>query len=332
MVQTDASGPSRAEILDQAVGRWRPQLTGKVAVVTGGARGIGRAMTEGLIRAGAKVAALDKTWGNDEEFRKQLEASGNGIGVEADVTNDAQLDAAYKAVIDRFGTTDILINNAALVSETLFAPKGRVKTLDTSDRDWETMFGVNVFGLLKGIRRFIKPMQEKGSGSIVSVISSGALTVSAGTGYFALRPNSLEMPYQATKAAVMTMSFYLGAEVRDEGIAVNQVMPGHTRASWFDTTARAWADIGQTYGGRPVVPEHIVPITLFLASQDAKGVTGMLYGVSDWNFDNGYGKTSVWLDRDMPADLDERYKEIEAAQAQRAGMPVMGVSTPTMRP
>src|ERR671933_1709894 len=124
-----------------------------------------------------------------------------------DGTDDAQLDAAFAAVTERFGPTDILVNNAALVSETLFYPTGRVKTLDTTDADWETMFRVNVFGTVKVIRRFIRPMREKGRGSIMNVVSSGVLPVAGGGGYFGLRPFTVEMPYQSTKAAVMAMTF-----------------------------------------------------------------------------------------------------------------------------
>jgi NAD(P)-dependent dehydrogenase (short-subunit alcohol dehydrogenase family) len=252
------------------------------------------------------------------------------MAVTMDVTNDAQLDAAYKAVLDRFGTTDVLINNAALVSETLFAPLGRVKTLDTKDSDWEAMFRVNCFGVVKAIRRFIQPMIEKGHGSIVNVVSSGVLPVAAGGGYFGLRPFTTEMPYQATKAAVMALTFYLGDEVRSQGVAVNAIMPGHTRASWFDATARAWQEKGQVYGSRPVVPEHVVPIILFLAGQDAQGVTGMLYPVPDWNHDHGYGKYVDWADHSFPPELEEMY-----AKAEAGGAPVRGggirVNAPAMR-
>ena len=122
------------------------------------------------------MAAADKTWEGADEFRKQLESSGRGMAITMDVTDDAQLDAAYASVTQRFGTTDILVNNAALVSETQFYPTGRVKTLDTKDSDWETMFKVNTFGVMKAIRRFVRPMLEKKRGSIVNVVSSGVLT------------------------------------------------------------------------------------------------------------------------------------------------------------
>jgi NAD(P)-dependent dehydrogenase (short-subunit alcohol dehydrogenase family) len=240
------------------------------------------------------------------------------MAVVMDVSDDVQVDAGYEAVMARFGTSDVLINCAALVSETLFSPFGHVKTLDTHDRDWETMFGVNVFGALKAIRRFVRPMTEKHSGSIVNVLSSGVLTTSTGGAYAGLRPTSMEMPYQATKAALMALGFYLAEEIRVDGVAVNALMPGHTRASWFDATARAYAGRDQVYGGRPVVPEHVVPLTVMLAGQDGSGVTGRLFHVPDWNYDHGFGNYQFWMDRSLPPDMEEMYRRFESANPPRA--------------
>jgi len=313
MADKDAVMIRQAEMVEQAIEQRRRDVEGRVVVVTGGARGLGGSMAEGFLKAGAKVVAADKTWAGADQLRDRLESSGRGMAVEMDITDDAQLDSAYAAVIQRFGTTDVLVNNAALVSETLFAPLGHVKTLDTKDSDWEAMFKVNVFGTVKVIRRFIQPMLENKRGSIVNVVSSGVLPVSIGGGWYGLRPGTVEMPYQATKAAVMALTFYLGEEVWGEGVALNAIMPGHTRASWFDATARAYQDKGQVYFMRPVVPEHVLPIMLFLASQDGQGVTGRLYNVPEWNFDHGYGKYAAWHDHSFPPDIEEAYSKVEAA-------------------
>ncbi len=329
MVERDALLSRQREMVEQAIERARPDIDGRVAVVTGGARGIGAAIAGGLLRAGARVVAADKTWDGADELRAQLESSGRGMAIEVDVADDGQLDAAYAAVIERFGTADVLVNNAALVSETLFYPTGRVKTLDTTDRDWELMFRVNVFGTVKAIRRFIRPMIEKRRGSIINMASSGVLPVSGGGGYFGLRPYTVEMPYQATKAAVMALTFYLADEVRDDGVAVNAIMPGHTRASWFDATARAWRERGQVYTYRPVVPAHVLPITLFLAAQDGRGVTGMLYPVPEWNYDHGYGSYAAWQDHSLPPDLEEQFSRAEAATPDTRAR--IGINSPAMR-
>src|SRR5689334_7159519 len=122
MAQTDNLATKQHVLVDRAIERSRREVEGRVAVVTGGARGLGKAIAEGLLRAGANVAAADKTWNGSDDFRKALESSGRGIAVQMDVTDDEEMDAAYASVIERFGTCDILVNNAALVSETLFAP------------------------------------------------------------------------------------------------------------------------------------------------------------------------------------------------------------------
>ena len=310
---TDAVKRRQSEMVERALAQCGRDVAGRVVVVTGAARGIGKTISQAMLKAGAKVAAADKSWAGADAFRSELESSGNGAALTMDLSDAAQLDAAYAATLERFGTVDVLVNNAALVSETLFAPMGHVKTLDTKDSDWETMFGVNVFGTVKMIRRFIRPMLEKGSGSIINVVSSGVLPVSTGGGYFGLRPGTVEMPYQATKAAVMALTFYLGEEVRNDGVAVNAIMPGHTRASWFDATARAYQDRGMAYFMRPAIPEHVVPIMLFLAAQDGRGVAGRLYYVPDWNYDHGYGNYAAWADRALPPDMEAAYSKVEAA-------------------
>ncbi len=311
--QNDKLIARQREMVRQATEQWKRQVEGKVVVVTGGARGIGRAMAEGLLAAGAKVVAADKKWDGAEEFSKLLENSGRGMAIQVDVAEDVSLDSAYEAVIQRFGTVDVLVNNAALVSETLFYPQGHVKTLDTKDSDWEAMFKVNTFGVLKAIRRFIRPMLEKRSGSIINVISSGVLPTHQGGSYFGLRPWTVEMPYQATKAATMAMSFFLAEEVRGDGVAVNAIMPGHTRASWFDATAKSWSEMGMVYFMRPSIPEHVTPSTLFLAGQDGHGVTGRLVYIPEWNYDHGFGDAAAWSDYALPPEMEEMYSKLETA-------------------
>ncbi|HLY66705.1 MAG TPA: SDR family NAD(P)-dependent oxidoreductase, partial [Chloroflexota bacterium] len=95
MAQADALKTRQSQMVQQAIEQRRGDLEGRVVVVTGGARGIGRTMSEGLLKAGAKVVAADKTWNGADDFRQQLESSGQGMAVEMDVTNDGQLDSVY---------------------------------------------------------------------------------------------------------------------------------------------------------------------------------------------------------------------------------------------
>jgi NAD(P)-dependent dehydrogenase (short-subunit alcohol dehydrogenase family) len=307
----------QAEMVGRALSQWRPFVGDQVVVITGGARGIGKVLGQGLLETGAKIVCADISWRKADEFRDQLRGSGRGLDLDLDITSDESVHAAYTAVMQRFGRVDTLINNAGLVSETLFAPKGKVPTLQTTDQDWQKMFGVNVFGTVRMIQAFAPAMVDQGSGSIVNVVSSGVLMESVGGGYFAARPWTTEMPYQASKSAITTLTFYLAEELKRTGVAVNAFMPGHTRASWFDDTARAVSSEGRIYALRPMAPQHVVPLVLFLAAQasSASGepATGRLYHVPDWNYDHGYGGLQSWGDYDLPADIEEGYRRLEAA-------------------
>jgi NAD(P)-dependent dehydrogenase (short-subunit alcohol dehydrogenase family) len=270
-------------------------LKDRVVVVTGAARGMGRAYVDGFLARGAKVVATDRSWDAVPEFDRSL--ARNILVVTMDVTDDAQIDAAYQATLDRFGTVDVLVNNAAMRQRDLFPPTGRVTTLETKDSDWQKSFGVNLFGTLKVIRRFIRPMVEKKRGSIVNTVSSGVLLHSQGGAYVALRPHTREMPYMSSKAALTTMSFYLADEMQEHNVAVNIVIPGHARTTGFDEQNRARLASGGRRGSTPVVPEHIVPLVLHLAVQDASGLTGRMFDVTKWNIEHGLGGPEAWTDK-----------------------------------
>ncbi len=282
-------------------------LEGKVVAITGAARGMGQAFTRGFLQAGAKVVAMDLSWepsgysgDRDTQYLEDLRRRPDDVIVATvDVTNGEQLDAAYEATMAKWGTCDVLINDAAMRQRILFPPTGRTTTLETSDEQWEQMFAVNVFGALKATRRFVKPMLEKQSGSVVSVISSGALHHSYGGAYRALRPNSREMPYQSTKAALLTMMFYLADEIRSQNVAVNVMVPGHTRTTGFDeqNIARRELGMGNPNAPLPLRADHMVPLAMFLAAQDAASEnTGRCFDVVTWNIEHGLGGQQAWED------------------------------------
>lgn len=304
------------QMIDRAIAEWKPLVSGSVVAITGGARGIGRVLANGLLSAGAKVACADVSWKGSEAFRDSLNKSKNSIAVDADITSHDAVVAAHAEIVKKFGRVDVLINNAGLVSETLFAPKGHVPTLETKSSDWQRIFGVNVFGTVDVIRTFSKTMLDNQRGSIITVVSSGVLMESVGGGFFGARPWTKEMPYQSTKAALTAMTFYLAEEQKKSGIAVNAFMPGHTRASWFDATADAFRKEGRVYALRPMAPQHVLPIVLFLASQASSSVldqvTGRLYHVPDWLYDHGFGGLRSWGDYDLPDEIEAGYRRLEA--------------------
>lgn len=278
-------------------------LENRVVVITGAARGMGAAYVRGFLAEGAKIVASDKSWNGSEAFKAELEDTGRALAMDMDLTSNEQIDEVYAATLDRFGTVDVLVNNAGMRMRDLFPPDGRRTTLETSDEDFFRMYDVTVFGTLRVIRRFVKPMIEKRRGSIISVISSGALFHSHGGGYQALRPNSREQPYMSSKAALANMTFYLADEIKEHNVAANIVVPGHTRTTGFEEQNRARMAKGAALGPRPMVPEHIVPIVLHLASQDASTITGKLFDVMTWNIEHGLGGPERWADMSVPDEM-----------------------------
>ena len=249
---------------------------------------MGRAYARAFLSEGAKVALADRTWApyadvedGMSDFKEELRSHADrALKLEMDVTSDQQIDQAYQEVLAHFGTVDVLINNAAMRTRGLYSPtqrQSRITTLETVDADWKQMSGVNVFGVLKVTRRFIQPILEKQRGTIVNIVSSGIVMQAHGGSYVALRPQSREMPYMASKAALANLSFYLADEVRGSNVAVNAVFPGHTRTTGSDKQEQAFALMGARSGTPRLVPEHVVPLVLFLAGQDARSLTGRLF-------------------------------------------------------
>src|SRR5438874_7537956 len=231
-------------------------VAGKVVAITGAARGMGRAYAQGFLAEGAKVVAMDRSWDptgfsgdKDDAFRKEMERRDDVLLATVDITDGEQIESAYDDAMKKFGTVDVLINNAGQRQRDLFPPTGRITTLETKDSDYERMFGINVFGTLKVTRAFVRPMIQQKRGSIMSVVSSRILFHSYGGGYAALRPNSREQPYQATKAAIANMMFYLADELKDQNVAVNIIIPGHTRTTGFTEQNEARAAMGMGTSG-----------------------------------------------------------------------------------
>jgi NAD(P)-dependent dehydrogenase (short-subunit alcohol dehydrogenase family) len=242
--------------------------------------------------------ATDRSWDStDPLIGKDL------LVANMDLTDEPQIDDAYARTMERFGAVDVLINNAAMRGRELFPPTGMVKVLETKDSDWEQSFAVNVIGQLKVIRRFIRPMIAQRRGSIINTVSNGFLHHSLGGAFTAIRSNSREMPYQASKAAFATLSYYLADEVREHNVAVNCVMPTSTRTTGFDEQNRARLSQGMARPTlHPLVPEYMVPILLHLAAQDASGITGRMFDVMTWNIEHGHGGHEYWADKSFSFD------------------------------
>jgi NAD(P)-dependent dehydrogenase (short-subunit alcohol dehydrogenase family) len=258
------------------------ELEGRVVVVTGAARGMGRTYIEAFLAAGAKVVAADVTWeatgrSHDDAvaFAEMLHADPSALVLDLDVADQGQLDRAFAATMDAFGTVDVLVNNGAKRMNTIL-PSGRIDTLDMDMADWERMFAVNVMGVVRAIRTFTAPMIERKRGSIINV--SGGNGGVGGDG-----------PYGASKAAVVDLTRTLASELRRHNIAVNAIHPAQPRSHGYEEQVAARAAMGVTVAP-PVRVEAHVPLVTMLASQDADGgLTGRIIDVRQWNLEHGYG-------------------------------------------
>ncbi|MBV9121506.1 MAG: SDR family NAD(P)-dependent oxidoreductase, partial [Chloroflexi bacterium] len=192
---------------------------------------------------------------------------------------------------------DALCKIAGMLQRHLFPPGGPVKIIaDTTNDDYRKMFDVSVFGTLTVTRTFVQPMIAQKSGSIFTVISSGALMKAEGGAYVLWRPNSREQPYQAAKSAIANIMCYMGDELQEDNVAVNAFVPAHTRSTGFDEWREARV-VGRGSGGpTPYHPDHVQPLGNFLAQQDGRGGnTAKIWVANSWLVEHGYGPMDKWL-------------------------------------
>jgi NAD(P)-dependent dehydrogenase (short-subunit alcohol dehydrogenase family) len=243
---------------------------------------MGRAITEALLEQGANVVALEMRWAGEDQFAASLRAGGRAVVAACDVTDDASLASAYQAAMDRFGSIDIIVNNAGMRMRDV-VPSTVISTLDIPLEQWQRMLEVNTLGPVRVIRHFSPPMLAQGSGSIINVSSdSGA------------RGRAFNQPYGASKAALTNLTQSLADELRDKNIGVNAIFPPMTRSTGYAEQTRLRAEqTGVQSNAIPWAPTAVVPLVLMLASQDAR-VTGRIFKVSEWNLEHGLGGLETW--------------------------------------
>lgn len=270
-------------------------VSGRVVVITGAARGIGQALARGFRAEGAVVVALDLSWRDRRDFADELTTDGESMTAEVDITDRDGLEAVRDEVLTRYGTVDVLVNNAALRQRSLYPPSGVVAILDTTDDEWVRMLEVNVIGSLRTTRVFISPMLAQRRGSIINVGSRGTMSRLVGDNvWVGGHPAIRNQPYDASKAALSSLTFYLAEEVRDRNVAVNLILPGATK-----TTGSEAVVAGRRASGIPAPdllrPEHVVPLVLHLAVQEAStGESGFAMDSLRWNARNGFGEPGGW--------------------------------------
>ena len=235
------------------------KLTGKVALITGGSRGIGKAIASAYVRAGARVFICARGENDVARTVSEIrEADGNIAGLAGDVGKAEDARRIVDAAVNRYGTIHVLVNNASLLGP-------RVPIADYPAEEWEEVVRVNLTGVLWITQRILPVMIAQRQGSIINVSSGVGRIGKARWG-----------AYACSKAGLEGFTQVLADELKDSGIRVNSVNPAATR-----TGMRAQAYPEEDPMTLPA-PEEIMPIFLYLASDESVGVTGKALEARDW--------------------------------------------------
>jgi NAD(P)-dependent dehydrogenase (short-subunit alcohol dehydrogenase family) len=237
------------------------RLDGKIALISGGARGMGAVEARLFAKEGAKVTVGDVLEDEGRKLEAEINASGGeALFVRLDVTREADWQQAVEATVKRFGKLDILVNNAGI--------SGRGRVEDTTVEDWDHVMEVNAKGVFLGTKIAIPAMRQGGGGSIINISSQLGLV---GTDHSSPQ-------YQASKGAVRLLTKATAIQYAKEGIRANSVHPGPIVTPM---TAAARADperyrlmLSRVPLGCYGQPEDVAYGVLYLASDEARWVTG----------------------------------------------------------
>ncbi len=256
-------------------------LKGEVALVTGGAQGIGRAIAKLLASNGSRVVIVDINLEAAQETVREIESSGGtALSLEGDVSSATQMSRAVDQVVEKWGGLSILINNAGI--NTL---GGRVPIHEYEEEDWEQILKVDLTGVFVVSKATIPALLKNGGGRIVNISSIAGLV-----------PLRLQSAFVAAKAGVVNLTRSMALELGPRGILVNAVAPGSTLTQGTEKlfygadgayTENAASLLSHIPLGRPADPKEIAYSVLFLVSPAASYVNGAVLTV-DGGWTAGY--------------------------------------------
>jgi 3-oxoacyl-[acyl-carrier protein] reductase len=235
-------------------------LEGKVAVVTGAGRGIGKGIALKLAAEGAAVACCGRTLANVEATVAEIAAlGGKATAYAVDVASSAQVSETCDKVLAEFGRVDILVNNAGVTRDQLL--------MRISEEDWDTVLDTNLKGAFLFTKALSRPMLKQRSGRIVNISSISGLTGNAG-----------QSNYAASKAGLIGFTKSVAREIASRGVTVNAVAPGFIET---DMTSGLKGDVQEAIRGKIALgrfgkAEDIANTVLFLASEMGNYVTGQV--------------------------------------------------------
>ncbi|MFL5048631.1 MAG: SDR family NAD(P)-dependent oxidoreductase [Xanthobacteraceae bacterium] len=245
----------------------RFDLIDRVVIITGGGKGIGKVYAKEFARAGARVVAADIDGAAAEMVGEEIAAlGGEALALTTDIADPKSTEAMAAAAVDRFGTIDVLINNASLMSVL-----ARRSWLEIPVDEWDRVMAVNLRGMFLSCRAVFPAMKAQGRGKIVNISSS---RVWDGT------PNRLH--YTTSKAGVIGFTRALAREVGEFGITVNAVTPGMTQSE-TQVASSSGNYLSMRIAGRAIeraqYPEDLVGAVMFLASSARDFMTGQTINV-----------------------------------------------------
>jgi 2-dehydro-3-deoxy-L-rhamnonate dehydrogenase (NAD+) len=228
-------------------------FSGRCALITGGASGIGRAAAERLRASGALVAVFDRDTAGVE-----------GLAVEGDIARSVDVNEAVRRVEQELGQIDILVNSAGV-------PGDSVRTTETTDEEWRRVMGVNADGTFYACRAVVPGMVERGYGRIVLVSSIAGK-----------EGNPMAPAYSASKAAVIAFTKVLGKDLAQTGVLVNCVAPAVIETPILDGLTPEHVDymVERIPVGRMGTPEEVAALICWLASDECSFSTGATYDIS----------------------------------------------------
>ena len=234
-------------------------LTGKNVLVTGGSRGIGRAIVESFARAGARVAF---TYRSSEELAESVKSEMEKVDTEVlsfrgDAAEMAAADEAVSGVIDAWGTLDVLVNNAGVTKDGLM--------LRMREEDWDTVISTNLKSVFNFCKAAYRPMMKQRAGKIVNLSSVVGVIGNPG-----------QTNYAASKAGIIGFSKSLAKELGSRSINVNVVAPGYVETEMTASLPDAARDamLNAAVLGRAATPQDVANAVLFLSSSAADYITG----------------------------------------------------------
>jgi 3-oxoacyl-[acyl-carrier protein] reductase len=241
------------------------RLKNKVAVITGGAQGIGRAIALGMAREGAKIVVADLQSEKARSVADEVKMlGGESLGFEVNVADESSVKRLAESTFAGFGRIDILVNDAGIYLKS--------SVVDMSEADWDRTLDINLGGNFLCCRAFVPAMRAQKSGRIISMAS--------GIGHYGMKQFS---HYAASKAAIIGFVKSLARELGPDGITVNAICPGSANTA-MPRGHRSEEEVMQRLHSTPLPhvlePEDIAGPVLFLASDAAAYITGQSYNIN----------------------------------------------------